>query len=175
MAKPTETDKLIGFASRFGAFVAEQQPFALTEALDALDAVVNNRALRTEADFEALRPAFRHELSRRLESRPLPVGLPETTPRVAAEVRIQQAHRQLVDACDGFLRRAAIEASLTPDERRELLRGMLLTRATDTRLKTFFSGSEIKYGNVAFQGKGFRSLGQEAVYAAALRLHRGSK
>src|SRR5205807_8283796 len=66
------------------------------------------------------------------------------------------------------------EASLTADERREMLRGMLLTRATDTRLKTFFTGSEIKYGAVAFQGKGFRSLGQEAVYAAAIRLHRGA-
>jgi len=173
--KPTGADRLIGFASRFGGFVAEQHPFALVEALDALDAVVGNRALRTEADFEALRPAFRHELSRRLESRPLPSGLPETTPRVAADVRIAQAHQQLLDACDGFLRRAAIEASLSPDERRELLRGMLLTRATDTRLKTFFSGSEIKYNNVPFQGKGFRSLGQEAVYAAALRLHRGPK
>src|SRR6185369_16331549 len=159
MMKPTGADRLIGFASRFGGFVAEQHPFALVEALDALDAVVGNRALRTEADFEALRPAFRHELSR-----PLPSGLPETTPRVAADVRMAQAHQQLLDACDGFLRRAAIEASLSPDERRELLRGMLLTRATDTRLKTFFSGSEIKYNNVPFQGKGFRSLGQEAVY-----------
>src|SRR5436190_5212845 len=175
MMKPTGAERLIGFAGRFGGFVAEQHPFALVEALDALDAVVANRSLRTEADFDALRPAFRHELSRRLESRPLPGGLPETTPRVPAEVRIEQAHRQLLEACDGFLRRAAIEASLTPDERRELLRGLLLTRATDTRLKTFFSGSEIKYANMAFQGKGFRSLGQEAVYAAALRLHRGSK
>jgi 2-oxoisovalerate dehydrogenase E1 component len=175
MAKPAGADKLIGFASRFGAFVAEQHPFALGEALDALEAVVGNRAVGTEADFEALRPAFRHELSRRLESRPTPSGLPETTPRVTADVRMAQAHQQLLDACDGFLRRAAIEASLTADERRELLRGMLLTRATDTRLKTFFSGSEIRYGHVPFQGKGFRSLGQEAVYAAALRLRRGPR
>src|SRR5262249_52142890 len=117
MSRPAGIEKSAGFAKRFGAFVAEQHPFALAEALDALDAVVNNRALQTEADFEAVRPAFRHELSRRLESRPLPDGLPETTPRVAAQMRIKQAHRQLLDACDGFLRRAAIEASLTPDER----------------------------------------------------------
>src|SRR5919201_1716870 len=110
MEKATGVDKRIDVASRFGAFVAEQHPFALVEALDALDAVAGNRALRTEADFEALRPAFRHELSRRLESRPMPSGLPETTPRVGADVRMAQAHRQLLEACDGFLRRAAIEA-----------------------------------------------------------------
>src|SRR5262249_60906495 len=70
-------------------------------------------------------------------------------------------------------RRAALRASLSPDERREILRGMLLTRGTDNRLKAFFTGGEVRYGDAAFQGKGFRSLGQEAIYAAAIRLRRG--
>ena len=43
---------------------------------------------------------------------------------------------------------------------------MVLTRATDNRLKTFFLGGEVRYGATTFQGKGFRSLGQEAIYAA---------
>ena len=51
---------------------------------------------------------------------------------------------------------------------------MVLTRATDNRLKTFFMTGEIKYGGAGFQGKGFRSLGQEAIYAAAIRLRRGA-
>ena len=50
-----------------------------------------------------------------------------------------------------------------------------LTRATDNRLKAFFSGGEVRYGEGAFQGKGFRSLGQEAIYAAGIRLRRGDK
>jgi 2-oxoisovalerate dehydrogenase E1 component len=50
---------------------------------------------------------------------------------------------------------------------------MILTRATDNRLKTFFASGEIKYGATSFQGKGFRSLGQEAIYAGAIRLRRG--
>ncbi len=87
--------------------------------------------------------------------------------------RFQQAIDELLDACDGFLRRAALRASLTADERREILRGMVLTRATDTRLKTLFTGGEVRYGESAFQGKGFRSLGQEAIYAAGIRLRRG--
>ena len=51
---------------------------------------------------------------------------------------------------------------------------MVLTRATDNRLKAFFTGGEIKYGAASFQGKGFRSLGQEAIYAAGIRLRRGA-
>ena len=72
-----------------------------------------------------------------------------------------------------MLRRAALAASLTADERREILRGMVLTRATDNRLKTFFTSGEVRYGDTTFQGKGFRSLGQEAIYAAVIRLRRG--
>ena len=52
---------------------------------------------------------------------------------------------------------------------------MVLTRATDNRLKTFFTGGEVRYGDAAFQGKGFRSLGQEAIYAAGIRLRRGER
>ena len=165
MPKPAGSvgvEKAADLASRFGAFVAERYPFALPEAMDAFDAAAGDAAL------------LRRELTKRLRVRPVPPGLAETTPRVSAEARIGQAHADLIDACDGFLRRAAIEASLTAAERREILRGMLLTRATDNRLKTFFTGGDIKYGSIAFQGKGFRSLGQEAIYAAAIRLRRGA-
>ena len=44
---------------------------------------------------------------------------------------------------------------------------MVLTRAVDNRLKQFFTSGEVQFGDVPFQGKGFRSLGQEAIYAAA--------
>ena len=91
----------------------------------------------------------------------------------SAAARWDAAVAELIDACDGFLRRAALEASLTADERREILRGMALTRATDNRLKAFFTGGDVRYGEAAFQGKGFRSLGQEAIYAAGIRLRRG--
>jgi 2-oxoisovalerate dehydrogenase E1 component len=70
--------------------------------------------------------------------------------------------------------REAIVASLTKAERLEILSGMVLTRAVDNRLKAFFTGSDVKHGDIPFQGKGFRSLGQEAIYAAAIRLRRGA-
>src|SRR5258708_19039585 len=56
-----------------------------------------------------------------------------------------------------------------------MLRGMLLTRATDNRLKAFVVGGDVRYGGTAFQGKGFRSRGQEAIYGAARRRRRGPK
>ena len=52
---------------------------------------------------------------------------------------------------------------------------MVLTRAVDNRLKQFFMGGEVRWGDKAFQGKGFRSLGQEAIYAGGIRLRRGPK
>ena len=80
---------------------------------------------------------------------------------------------ELVVEGDDAETRQAIAASLSKEERIEILRGMLLTRATDNRLKAFFLGNEIRWNGVPFQGKGFRSLGQEAIYAAPLRLRRG--
>src|SRR6266487_2776933 len=175
MAQPTELEKLTGIASRFGAFVAERHPFALNDAIDAWDAVTGGREPKGEAAFEALRPPLRRELARRLESRAVPQGLCDTTPRTTAAQRVGQAQASLLEECDGFLRRVAIEASLTREERLEILRGMILTRATDNRLKALFLGGEVRFGANAFQGKGFRSLGQEAIYGAAMRLRRGTR
>ena len=101
-------------------------------------------------------------------------SIPDPTPRVTATARLDQARLELRHACEGFLAREAIAASLRPDERREILRGMILTRAVDNRLKQFFASGEVKFRDAPFQGKGFRSLGQEAIYASALRLRRGS-
>ncbi len=157
-------------AARFGAFVLERYPFAHAAALAAIEGV-DPKGFATPEAIEGARAKVPAELRRRLSG--VAAGLPETTPGVPAGDRWMAAVDEIVDACDGFLRRAAIEASLTKEERIEILRGMVLTRATDNRLKTLFTGGEVRYGDAAFQGKGFRSLGQEAVYAAAIRLRRG--
>src|SRR5262249_58667869 len=104
---------------------------------------------------DARRAAVVRELTKGLAARPMPEGLAETSPRTPADARLTQAYAAFVDECDGFLRRAAIAASLTRDERIEILRGMILTRATDNRLKAFFLGGEVRFGSTAFQGKGF--------------------
>jgi 2-oxoisovalerate dehydrogenase E1 component len=155
----------------FLTFIAEQQPFALALAADAWSRTVRREPADADA-IEALRVPLARALRSSVAWPKLPAGS-ETTPGVTARERLKHAEDAIVAACDGFLRRAAIERSLTGEERLEILRGMILTRAIDTRLKTFFTGSEVKYRGTPFQGKGFRSLGQEAIYAAAIRFRRG--
>jgi 2-oxoisovalerate dehydrogenase E1 component len=169
------TQSLAAMTQRLGAFVAERHPLAIADAIDALVAVIGHRMPTDERAIDAVRTSFRRELARRLQARVIPSDLPETTPRVTAHQRVGQAHEEVLADCDGFLRRIAIEASLTGGERVEILRGMVLTRATDNRLKILFTGNEVRYRQTPFQGKGFRSLGQEAIYAAALRLRRGDR
>jgi 2-oxoisovalerate dehydrogenase E1 component len=167
-------------SDRFGAFIAERYPFAIKAAVQAFREVVPFDAADLKLDaksIESLREPVRESLERALSAL---LWAPaneeaETTPGVSARERLEQAKTELLEASDGFLAREAITASLTPDEKREILRGMLLTRATDNRLKAFFTGGEIRYGDAGFQGKGFRSLGQEAIYACAIRLKRGGE
>ena len=158
----------------FGAFVIERYPFACVAAREALAAATSGRPVGDEAAIDAVRKLFTREFRARLQ-RLVPIDLAEPTPGVTADRRFEQAIDDIVDACDGFLRRAAIRASLTADERLEILRGMLVTRATDNRLKAFFTSGDVRYGESVFQGKGFRSLGQEAIYAAGIRLRRGER
>jgi 2-oxoisovalerate dehydrogenase E1 component len=157
----------------FGEFVTERFPFAWPAARDALDRV-GSVGVAAGDGLPEWRARFAAALEQGLGAL-APRQLGETTPGVSSTQRFAVAVAEVVAACDGFLHRVAIRASLTADERREILRGMILTRATDNRLKTFFTGSEIRFGDVAFQGKGFRSLGQEAIYAAAIRLRRGER
>ena len=160
-------------AARFAAFVTERHPFAAAVAAQAFEAA-GGATDRDEQAIESLRRRIGPEVRRRVASLGSRDG-GETTPGVTAAERFDSAVEELLQDCDGFLRRAAIRASLTPEERREMLRGMILTRATDNRLKAFFAGGEVRYGDGAFQGKGFRSLGQEAIYAAGIRLRRGEQ
>src|SRR5436190_5009874 len=157
---------------RFLTFVAEQQPFAASLAASAWDKATKTEPATAE-DIERLRVPFARALKAAISWPKLPAGT-ETTPGVTARERLDYAEEALASTCDGFLRREALERSLTRDERLEILRGMILTRAIDTRLKVFFNGSEVRYGSTPFQGKGFRWLGQEAIYAAAIRLKRGA-
>ena len=172
---PPVSGRATDLHERFAAFVTERYPLAATRAINALAAAVRNTprdVASTEDWFILLRARLAAELRERLNDAGPSVAV-DTTPGVPVKTRFQGAVEDLVNACDACLRRETLRASLTPDERREILRGMILTRATDNRLKTLFTGGEVRYGDAAFQGKGFRSLGQEAIYAAGVRLRRG--
>ncbi len=163
--------------SRFAAFAAERFPHALDLTGAAFEAALGETpeaSWRQVKEIEELRARLRRELRRRGDDGGLPGEL-ETTPGVTVRERLGHATDELIEACDGFLQREAITVSFTDDERREMLGGMILTRATDNRLKSLFLGGEVRYGSKAFQGKGFRSLGQEAIYASCIRLRRGDE
>jgi 2-oxoisovalerate dehydrogenase E1 component len=156
--------------ARFAAFVAERHPFALRPALAAWESVAGS-----SDDIDALRDPLRRALEPALAEALAPqtavTNVPETAPGVTVNGRLNDAVKDVIESCDGFLRREAISASITDQEKRDILRGMVLTRAVDNRLKQFFTSGEVRWRNTSFQGKGFRSLGQEAIYAAVLRLH----
>jgi len=80
---------------------------------------------------------------------------------------------RVIDSLTGVFDRIALRNSLSNSEKIEILQGMLATRHLDARLKKLFTGTAVRTpeGNV-FQGKGFRSMGQEAIYAAGIRLRR---
>jgi 2-oxoisovalerate dehydrogenase E1 component len=158
MARSAPSQATTGLTARLAAFVLERFPFASAAVQRALAA--SPRDLRAEI---------------RRQLRDIDVAdLPETTPGVGAEERWNAASTELLDAVDGFMAREAIAASLTADEKLEMMRGMVLMRALDNRLKQFYLQGDVKFGSLGVQGKGFRSLGQEAIYGAAIRLHRGA-
>jgi 2-oxoisovalerate dehydrogenase E1 component len=170
MSSRVEVQSRPSVISRFGAFVLDRFPFAARAAVAALQSVAGGDLSRG-TDVDRARGELPHALRRSLAAPP--PDLPDNAPGMDAASRWSHAVDELIGACDGFLRRIAVERSLTADERREIYRGMAITRATDNRLKAFFTGGEVRYGDAAFQGKGFRSLGQEAIYASAVRLRRG--
>src|SRR5258705_7576816 len=114
MARSTPAPTMAGVIERLEAFVLERFPFALG-------------AVQRVAAARVPQPSTREAWIRALESelRAINVGdLPETTPGVAATGRWKDAVRDLLDAIDGFFAREAIAASLTRDEKLEIMRGM---------------------------------------------------
>ncbi|PYR65239.1 MAG: hypothetical protein DMF88_20585 [Acidobacteria bacterium] len=165
MARSAPSQASTATAARLAAFVVERFPFAI-EALQQALSFGEGRVLLDPA-------SLREHIQRGL--RKIDVAeVPETTPGVTAEERWNAAVTELLDAIDGFMAREAIVSSLTTDEKLEMMRGMILMRALDNRLKQFYLQGDVKYGSVGVQGKGFRSLGQEAIYGAGIRLRRGT-
>jgi hypothetical protein len=116
---------MAGVIERLESFVLERFPFALGAVQRVVTARVPQPLTR-----EAWIAALENEL------RSIDVDdLPETTPGVAAKTRWKDSTRELLDALDGFFAREAIAASLTRDEKLEIMRGMVLMRALDNRLK----------------------------------------
>jgi 2-oxoisovalerate dehydrogenase E1 component len=99
-------------------------------------------------------------------------------PGVTASDAAGWTRELLLEQVEGYLRRQELKASLTRGERKEMHRGLLLTREVDALLKRWFV--EKKFSWTAPDGtahaspqKGFRSWGQEAIVGVPIRLRRG--
>jgi len=101
---------MTGIAARFGAFVAERHPLALAGALDALEAVARGPAptdsTRPGRAQAGVSPGAWAGACRSAGSRGTGRG---RRLRTSAETRLEQAYERILDVCDGFFRRAAIQ------------------------------------------------------------------
>src|SRR3954469_1341273 len=100
------TSAAADLAARFGAFVLERHPLGAAAAIDAFH---ENGGLDAHAapEIEKVRAAIAGEIASRMRAL-APRDIGETTPGVTAERRFADAVTELTEACDGFLRRAAI-------------------------------------------------------------------
>src|SRR5437764_8629316 len=110
MAAPA-TDRAASLQRRLAAFVLERFPFARAVVDGAVGAALG-ASDGDESDIERLREPLRRELSARLRADDID-DLPDPTPRTTPRDRFERARQELLDACDGFLRREAIASSLT--------------------------------------------------------------
>ena len=159
-------------ARRLEAFVAERFPFAIAPVRAAFDAC---KAL-VRTDEAGARCASRRRSPPRCATRlqnVAPTERTETTPGVEPPARFQAA----IDELRRRVRRVSpprrdprlAHARRTPrDSARHGAHARDRHAAEDALHRR---GSALR--RAAFQGKGFRSLGQEAIYAAAIRLRRG--
>jgi len=161
--------KSASLRSLFQAFMAEQNPHLCGHLQEIWpEHLAAEFPALAELDFAALINKNIANLFPVLEL------MPELSPFVNASERQKHELAKIVAGVNGFFYRAQVKKSLSSAEKLRILKGMYLTRAVDSTLKRLFMSGDIKYQNKAFQGKGFRSLMQEAIYAASIRLHHGA-
>jgi 2-oxoisovalerate dehydrogenase E1 component len=154
--------------------VAQTATPLLADALEIFDALLRSKNFKqVTADLEKLKNTFVKKLVAKLEIFPKQLAKQDIYPAYSLANEIAATANRLQSDIAAAFTRFELIRSLRPNEKLEIMRGMLLTRELDARLKKFFTGSEVKMPDgTPFQGKGFRSMGQEAIYAAGIRLRR---
>lgn len=146
------------------AFLVEQAPWAAYQ----LEEHIQNAGIQDVQLDQAQETVFK--ILSRLYAPKVDWTTIETTPFVTGQKRFEYEKQRLIQLIQFFFQYQRIRRSILNEERVSILKGMILTRAVDNTLKHMFLSGEFQYNGKPFQGKGFRSLGQEAIYASALRL-----
>ncbi|MEE2961073.1 MAG: thiamine pyrophosphate-dependent enzyme [Myxococcota bacterium] len=159
--------------TRFIAYLAEQYPLLLGSQRAALmryfkdhypTALGESLVAEAASDFVGV-----------LKAKVKSFHIEEVTPFVSGTMRLNDAFEGVRIGVSGYWRREQLLREIDSNSQRWFYRGMCLTRLVDNRLKKSFLSGELRYGDKGVQGKGFRSLGQEAIYAGAWNLKRGTK
>lgn len=160
--------------------LAQFHPFVLEPWLNQFETIIaefmaDARDTITSAELEQIEQHYIETIWSTALRLPPELRAREVYPQTSLVQVAKHFTERLCADLHAAFRRTTIKCSLTAMEKHETLRGMLRTRYLDARLKKFFMSGEVKTPDGAtFQGKGFRSMGQEAIYAAALRLKRGA-
>ena len=127
MAQKRTSSAVPSLAPAVLAYVTERFPFALRAVRSAARKGLFDLPARTrkpDTAVERMRPRVRRALAEVLRPKST-AGIGEPTPGVSAETRLRQAVQEAIDGIDGCLCREAVRLSLTPDEKIEMLRGMI--------------------------------------------------
>jgi 2-oxoisovalerate dehydrogenase E1 component len=144
-------------------FLALEAPFLLPEGRD----IVRKKLPAKEA-----RALLEAVVEKRLKLGGEDAAAP-VHPGVTAADAAGWSREALLEQIAGHYRREELRASLTREERREMFRVMVLTRALDEALKGLFQEKKVAWEGFPSPQKGFRATGQEAAVGLALRLRRG--
>ena len=156
--------------------LAHLTPLLVKPMLNLLESVLESKPdLSDKKQFENLKNEFLNEMEL-IISKAVYIGSNTLFYPGRTQIDLNNDFNEYVlTSLISVFNRFWLKISLTDLEKLQIYKGMLHTRYLDARLKKFFMSSEIKTPDgTQFQGKGFRSMGQEAIYAAGIRLKRNT-
>lgn len=159
--------------SEITSAVAQQSPPLVSPLISKLDEILNKQSDNSLSNIENIQSEFLLEIIPLLPEDQPEMDFVDIFPEMPLKKIIYSFRDNLLSSITSAFTRFSLRISLSVSEKLEIYRGMLQTRYLDARLKKFFISGEISTPDGSqFQGKGFRSMGQEAIYAAAIRLKR---
>jgi len=159
--------------SEITSAVAQLSPPLVTPLISKLDVILEKQRDVTLNSITSIQSEFLSDIIPLLPENKTGADSAEIFPEMPLKDIMLNFNDTLLNAIRSAFTRISLRYSLSTSEKLEIYRGMLQTRYLDARLKKFFVSGEITTPDGSqFQGKGFRSMGQEAIYAAGIRLNR---
>ena len=170
----TDTQNIALIRAEIETSIAQLSPLHLNPLMEKLDHLLDAyRVPVTTENIEKLKNEYLELIGPLFSENEYIDREKEAYPTTSIKVLQDNFSNSLQLSIISAFKRIQLRFSLTDNEKIEIYRGMVLTRYLDARLKKFFVSGEITTPDGAqFQGKGFRSMGQEAIYAAGIRLRR---